>query len=172
VSVAKFRIPRIAAAALVLGSTACGDDDGGPPGGSSAGVNVSRSRVRAIGRAICKQDAACRDDSEDYGDYGDYGEPTVDECTSELVDDFFSEFGELLDDSDGKKCLDSLLDAYSCYATLSCASREADDLEKCGAAFETYYALCDGLIGSSDYSYDFSSSGRRQRVKRGLRIPR
>lgn len=111
----KYRIPRMAVAALALG--ACGDDSGG--------VDVSASRIRSVAESYCKQYARCYPEefSESY---------ELADCiaATEEVLDYYAE---------AEECLDAYLDYFECSAKLSC---DEDEDEACAAQVDAADELC------------------------------
>jgi len=144
-SVSRYRIPRLTVAALILG--ACGDDDGGD---SSAGINVSDSRIQSTARAACRYYAECEPDA-----FAEYYESPAD-CVATYQDDF-----AMYVETYGKECTDAYLDWMDCAVVLGC---DADVDTKCASAEKKIDQLCvDGEPGE----------GASNLVRLpGLRIPR
>lgn len=154
----KYRIPRVTKAALLLGGAACGGGDGGDnPGGSTAGIDVSSSRIHAVAKAYCEQYQECY--SDDFDDAYD----SQADCIEAMEDGF--------DDDADNKCADAALDYVSCYSKLSCSELE-DVEEECGELFEAYSDAC----GEVPDRANSASSAKRVKGAKGVlrkyRIPR
>jgi hypothetical protein len=149
-----FRIPRVAAAALVLGGGACGGSKAATPPEDTNGINTSGARIRAISRAGCEAEQRC--EPADFAD----SYTSLNECTEWRVDTFplSGQSGEEV-----RKCQDAVLDLAVCESNVECES----DLE-CWEFYETYVELCKSF--DTDEDDDERSSDRH--VLRGFRIPR
>jgi hypothetical protein len=151
-SASKFRIPRLAVAALVLG--ACGEDD------SKAGIDVSEPRVRNLAEAACKQYAECEPDyfSENY------------ENQADCVASYQSEFDDL-EDSSGKACLDAYLDWGDCAFVLAC---DVDEDRKCVDQYAKVAKLCEEEEEEDEEEEEEEETSSAKNAGRfpGRRIPR
>jgi len=99
----KYRIPRATHAALLLSGAAyggCSDDD----------TDTSSARIHDVGKAACAQHERC--DPDDFAEEYD----SQAECIEEFEDGAAEE--------SNKKCLDALLDYYSCITKLSCGEED------------------------------------------------
>jgi hypothetical protein len=155
----KFRIPRVAAAALMLGGVACdGSKDGTD---SSQGVNTSSARIRSVGRSVCEAEQRCN--AADFSD----SYTSVEDCTEQRTDTFplAGQSGE-----DVRKCQDAILDLGVCEAHEECVEGELDDLE-CLDLYVTYVQLCEVFDTDGEGEVD-SSFGRNHQLLRPFRIPR
>jgi hypothetical protein len=148
-----FRIPRVAAAALVLGGGACGGSKAGAPPEETHGINTSAARIRAISRAGCEAEQRCEpaDFSDSY--------TSLNECVEWRVDAFplSGQSGEEV-----RKCQDAVLDLAICESKAECESEG-----ECWEFYETYVELCKRFDADDD---DELSSARH--VLRAFRIPR
>jgi hypothetical protein len=127
-----FRIPRMAAALLVLGGASCDDEKtgSGTPGSGAAGTDTSNARIRRVSREVCAKQESCG-----WAE-ADGEEPlTVSQCTEQLIQDFTS---GAFSDAGGAPCIDAYLDLYECYVEAAC-----EDEDDCNALLEAAYSQCD-----------------------------
>lgn len=126
----KYRIPRMAAVVMVLGSASCDDDKGG----GTAGVNVSDRRLERISKRLCELGFECIESRSDYEE--EFG--TERECVEEVLAEAKADFEGL-----SNKCGDAYLDYYECYLSLGCSIEEGE----CEEFYEVMERECPELDG-------------------------
>lgn len=110
----RYRIPRLAAASLVLGG-ACGDDDKGDAH-DTAGVNVSKSRIADLAKDFCANAFDC----DPQGAKEEFDTEAA--CVASYKA-YWQNYAETSSD----ECADAYLDVYACYSTAECGEEDTCD---------------------------------------------
>jgi hypothetical protein len=128
-SEAKYRIPRMAMAVMVLGANGCGDDDGG--GGSAS----PETRVENLAKKACKLAFSCTTGPwAPEEDDQDRNFSTEQECVAQFVRDSKEAVAGI-----STACRDAYLDYYECYVSAGCPG---DTKGKCKASYQRYVDAC------------------------------
>jgi hypothetical protein len=146
----KYRIPRATHAALLLSGAAYG-------GCSDDSTDTSSARIHDVGEAMCEQLERCApvDFAEEYDSQA--------ECIEEFEDGA---------EEANEKCVDAVLDFYSCITKLSCGELDGDE-EHCEDQYDDVEKHCED--DDDDFSVGGSSIKRLKRAHaliRKYRIPR
>lgn len=128
-SEAKYRIPRMAMAVMVLGANGCGDDDGG---GSSKDPD---ERLQDLGKKTCKLVFSCEDGPWTF----DPDDPDQDFTNEKECIASFVRFQKELLDVVSTKCRDAYLSYYECLVSAGC---DGDTKGKCKASYQAYQDAC------------------------------